>query len=262
MWHLDGLNKHRRRSAILRAKANRPLGEYAKQYLDSLAGQVAPSTIQDYGKIYRRHIAAAFGSKPVAAIITADVAQFRGKLLTPQPQRSFVTRGKPRRKPTTPGTGLVTGSPKTVKHIGTLKRILDVAVDNQAIPSNPVVAGRRHTTKRHAASNGKAPFKHRPLVSGEVAAIYDYIAIDRGNPIYALAIVFCAYTGVRVAELQGLQVGDVTLSDIPGTVGSVRVVRTMKKARPSDAAEDAPLAWIEGTPKSDASTDRTIPLAP
>jgi integrase len=84
--------------------------------------------------------------------------------------------------------------------------------------------------------------------------------------VYALAVVFAAYTGVRVAELQGLQVGDVTLSDIPGTVGSVRVLRTKKKAR-ALAEEDgngeaAPLVWQEGTPKSDASTDRTIPLAP
>lgn len=109
-----------------KAKANRPLGEYAKQYLDSIAGQVDPSTIEDYAKIYRRHVAAVFGSKPVASITTADVARFRAALLAPHPQRSFVTRGKARRKPTTtPGTGLVTRSPKTVKHIvGTLKRIL------------------------------------------------------------------------------------------------------------------------------------------
>ncbi|OBF82306.1 integrase, partial [Mycobacterium sp. 852002-51163_SCH5372311] len=185
----------------------------------------------------------------------------------PHPQRSFVTRGKARRKPPTPGTGLVTRSPKTVKHIvGTLKRILDVAVDDQAIPSNPVVAGRRHSTKRRVASNGKAPFKHRPLTSSEVAALHDYIASERGNPVYALAVVFAAYTGVRVAELQGLQVGDVLLSDIPGTVGSVRVMRTKKKARSAASAEQtdepAPLIWQEGTPKSDASTDRTIPLTP
>ncbi|MFP1155381.1 tyrosine-type recombinase/integrase [Mycobacterium sherrisii] len=251
-----------------KAKANRPVGEYAKQYLDGLVGTVDPSTIEDYAKIYRRHIAAVFGSKPVASITTADVARFRANLLAPHPQRSFVTRGKARRKPTTtPRTCLVTRSPKTVKHIvGTLKRILDVAVDDQAIPSNPVVAGRRHTTKRRAASNGKAPFKHRPLASSEVAALHDWIATQRGNPVYALAVVFAAYTGVRVAELQGLQVQDVTLSDIPGTVGSIRIVRTKKKARPSGEAEDADkresLVWIEGTPKSDASTDRTIPLAP
>jgi integrase len=161
-----------------------------------------------------------------------------------------------------------------VKHIvGTLKRILDVAQDHQAIPSNPVVAGRRHTTKRRTALDGKAPFKHRPLSANQVASVCDWIATARevtvternaegveqsrtytrqGNEVYALAVLFTAHTGVRAAELQGLQVQDVTLSDIRGTVGSIRVVRTaMRKGR----------VWNYGTPKSAASTDRVVPLA-
>jgi integrase len=73
-------------------------------------------------------------------------------------------------------------------------------------------------------------------------------------------VVFAAYTGVRVAELQGLQVGDVTLSSLPATVGSVRIRRTKKKTRAVSEAEgdqvDTPLQWTEGTPKSDASTLR------
>ncbi|ORW81311.1 hypothetical protein AWC25_00035 [Mycobacterium sherrisii] len=56
-----------------KAKANRPLGEYAKQYLESLAGSIDDATITGYEKIYRTHIAPVFGSKPVAAITTADV---------------------------------------------------------------------------------------------------------------------------------------------------------------------------------------------
>lgn len=56
------------------------------------------------------------------------------------------------------------------------------------------------------------------------------------------------------------------MSDIPGTVGSVRIQRTKKKARAvgetDEHHEPTPLVWVEGTPKSDASTDRTIPLPP
>lgn len=252
-----------------KAKANSPLGTYAREYLDSLVGTVDRSTIEGYEKIYRTHIGPVFGSKPVASITTADVARFRAELLKPY-QRSFVTRGKPRavqtaekvgRAPAPAGVRTTTRSPKTVKHIvGTLKRILDVAVDDQALASNPVVAGRRHSTKRSTAP-GTLPFAHRPLSSGEVAAIQNWIATERGNPVYALAVLFAAYTGVRAAELQGLQVGDVTLSDIPGTVGSVRIVRTKKKGRP-DGGGDAALQWQEGTPKSHASTDRVVPLTP
>ncbi|MGV0721545.1 site-specific integrase [Mycolicibacterium elephantis] len=234
-----------------KAKANRPLGEYARQYFDGLAGSIDPTTIEGYERQYRTHIAPVFGTRPVASITTADVARFRAQLLAPHPERSYVTRGVPRtkRNPVT-----VQRSPKTVKHIvGTLKRILDVAVDDQAVPSNPVVAGRRHTTKRRAASNGKAPFRHRPLASNEVAAVYDWIVAERGNSVYALAVLFAAYTGVRASELQGLQVRDLTLSDVPGTAGSVRVVRTATRRQGQ---------WTEGTPKSDTSTNRVVPLAP
>ena len=243
-----------------KAKANRPLGEYAKQYLNSLAGTIDDSTIEGYEKLYRAHIGPVFGSKPVASITTADLARFRANLLAPHKQRSFVTRGKPRAKAnTSPGTGLVSRSPKTVKHIvGTLKRILDVAVDDQAIAANPVVPGRRHSTKKRATA-GREPFKHRPLSSSQVAALHDQIVQATGNKLYAFVVTFTAYTGVRAAELQGLQVQDVTLSDISGTVGALGVTRTAAKKRVP--GEDRP-QWVEGTPKSDASTNRVVPLAP
>lgn len=247
-----------------KAKANTPLGTYARQYLDGLVGSIDPNTIEDYEKVYRAHIGPVFGSKPVAAITTADVTAFRAQLLAPHVRRHG------RAKPTTPPASVVvTRSPKTVKHIvGTLKRILDVAQDDQAIPANPVVSGRRRTTKRSGT-----PFKHRPLSANQVAAIFDWIATDQvvvreaanssgpagstyvrqGNPVYALAVLFAAHTGVRASELQGLQVQDVTLSDIPGTVGSIRIQRTAIRKQGQ---------WQYGTPKSDASSDRVVPLAP
>jgi integrase len=150
-----------------------------------------------------------------------------------------------------------------VKHIvGTLKRILDVAVRDGAVSSNPVLPGPRRTTKRRSNGDNRKAFKHRPLSANEVASLADWIGNTKGNQVYALAVLFAAHTGVRAAELQGLQVQDVTLSDISGTVGSIRIQRTMKRSRPEGAPEDAPLQWIEGTPKSDASTDRIVPLAP
>jgi integrase len=246
-----------------KAKAATSLGIYARQYLDSLAGSIDPITIQGYEKIYRTHIGPVFGSKPVAAITTADVARFRAELLKPY-QRSFVTRGKPNPKRKNAKPYVLHRSPKTVKHIvGTLKRILDTAVDDQAIASNPVVAGRRHTTKRRSVSTspGTLPFAHKPLTANQVASIHDHIAQQRGNAVYALAVLFAAHTGVRAAELQGLQVQDVTLSDIPGTVGAVRVSRTATR-RAVIHGESSTVRWIYGTPKSDASTDRVVPLAP
>jgi integrase len=172
------------------------------------------------------------------------VTAFRAQLLAPHKRHQ--------------GSQTVTRSPKTLKHIvGALRRILDTAQDDQAIAANPVVSGRRrHTTKRRASSDGKQPFKHRPLTANQISSVCDWIARNgsqgRGNDVYALAVLFAAHTGVRASELQGLQVQDVTLSDIPGTVGSIRIVRTAKRKGRQ---------WIEGTPKSEASFDRVVPLA-
>jgi integrase len=247
-----------------KAKANTPLGTYAKQYLDGLVGSIDPNTIEGYEKVYRAHIGPVFGSKPVAATTTADVTAFRAQLLAPHIRRHGRAKST-----TTPSTCLVTRSPKTVKHIvGTLKRILDIAVDDQAIAANPVVAGRRRTTKRSGT-----PFKHRPLTANQVAAVVDWIGTDYvmtreaansagpegstyvrpGNGVYALAVLFAAHTGVRASELQGLQLQDVTLSSHPATVGSIRIARTAARKQGQ---------WVYGTPKSDASSDRVVPLAP
>lgn len=189
-----------------KAEAAKPLGEYARQYLDSLAGLVDVSTVDGYTAIYRTHIGPVFGSTPVAGITTADVARFRAQLLAPHAERSYVTRGQARSKPKTAKRRTVTRSPKTVKHIiGTLKCILDTALDDRAIESNPVVVGRRHTTKRQANANGKQPFKHRPLSSSQVAALHDWIARERNNPVYALAVLFTAYSraGGRASRVTG-----------------------------------------------------------
>jgi integrase len=247
------------------AKAATPLGAYAKMYLDGLVGTVDSSTIDGYAKVYRTHIAPVIGSKPVSAITTADVTAFRAALAAPHPRRSFVTRG-PNANITagqdspTQTSKLVVRSPKTIKHIiGTLRRILDTALDDRAIQSNPVVAGRRHSTKHRAASNAaagsgrKVPFKHHPLTANQVASVADWIARERKNPLYAFAVTFAAHTGVRASELQGLRVQDVALSDLSGTVGAVQVRRTASKTGGK---------WTFGTPKSDASTNRIVPLAP
>gem|GEM_PF-1156995 len=139
------------------------------------------------------------------------------------------------------------------RSIGRMVDLNDPAVRDGAVPSNPVLPGPRRTTKRRAATAGTKPFAHHPLSANQVAAISDWIAREKDNDVYALAVLFAAHTGVRAAELQGLQVQDVALSDHSGTVGSIRVVRTASRHGGQ---------WIEGTPKSDASTNRVVPLTP
>ncbi len=71
---------------------------------------------------------------------------------------------------------------------------------------------------------------------------------------YGLLVLFMAYTGLRAAEVQGLEVRDLVLATGPDgtTKGSVRVQRTKTRRK----AE-----WVTGTPKSKTSR-RTVPLPP
>ncbi|GAA4389330.1 site-specific integrase [Tsukamurella soli] len=70
------------------------------------------------------------------------------------------------------------------------------------------------------------------------------------QPVYALAVTFSAYTGLRAGELRGLEIGDVTLPRQKGAMGMVSLTRT--KTRQGGK-------WLVGTPKSVRST-RVVPI--
>ena len=92
----------------------------------------------------------------------------------------------------------------------------------------------------------------RPLTAPQVAALA--AAVGERWPVYGLLVLFMAYTGLRAAEVQGLELRDLTLTTGPdGKLrGTVRVQRTKTRRK----AE-----WVTGTPKSKTSR-RTVPLPP
>jgi integrase len=145
-------------------------------------------------------------------------------------------------------------SPATFKRIEhVFGRVLKYAVRKKAIPASPLDATEITDTRATGDDEGFTP---RPLTAEQVGAIA--AAIEKRYPVYRLAILFLAYTGLRAAELAGLEVQDLSLS--PSTAapdgtpslarGSVRVTRT-KRRRGGE--------WIVGTPKSRKSR-RTVPL--
>jgi integrase len=80
-------------------------------------------------------------------------------------------------------------------------------------------------------------------IAGEVPGL-------RAYPAYALMVEFMAYTGLRAAEVSGLEVGDLVFA--PGQCCSVTVRRN--KGRKNGV-------WVTGTLKSKKSR-RTVPLPP
>ena len=75
-------------------------------------------------------------------------------------------------------------------------------------------------------------------------------SVGERYPVYELLTLFMAYTGLRAAEVSGLEVGDLVFA--PGPRCSVNVRRT--KGRKNSA-------WIVGTLKSKKSR-RAVPLPP
>ena len=96
---------------------------------------------------------------------------------------------------------------------------------------------------RRNATGDAEPFAPHPLTSDQVAAV----AAHTGNrhKVYGLVVLFLACTGLRAAELAGLEVGDIDLDR-----RTVRVARTKRKVRGG---------WETGTPKSRKSR-RVVPL--
>ena len=97
-----------------------------------------------------------------------------------------------------------------------------------------------------------APSSMHPLTAPEVAALS--ANVGERYPVYELLVLFMAYTGLRAAEVQGLEVRDLVLTTTAtGSVrGSVRVQRTKSRRKRE---------WVTGTPRSKTSK-RTVPPPP
>ena len=239
----EQLDSRLRAPSAKRDKAAEPLGEYAKRYFEVNESRIAESTLNGYRDIYRRHVADTFGSRPVGSILPSDVSAWFSALLQGDSNR-YVDN-------TAQELELAKRNPKTAKHaLGVLRRILNVAVADDAVTANPALVKLNTSNKAKKARRRK--FKHTPLTPPQIAALADYIANEKGLAIYGLVVLFDGFTGPRAAEIAGLEIRDITLSDIAGTAGQVHVERTKTKRGG---------VWVTEPPKTDES-ERVIPIEP
>lgn len=205
-----------------------PFAVYAHAWVqearDAVAlGELKQRTVVDREGALRRYVSPRFAAVPVGAISRTDAREFRSAL---------IARGL---------------APATVKGaFDAFRRVLEIAVDNGVLSSNPAVLRRKPggNRARHAAG-----FEHRPLSKAQLGAV---VAAAQSTPsptseVDGLVILFLAYTGVRAAELCGLDLGDLRLTARGGTL---RVQRTRKRTGG---------VWVTDTPKSTKST-RRVPL--
>lgn len=218
-----------------------PFGYYARGWLDAQAlkvaqGKLKQRTVDEYDRLLRTYVLGTLGGTAVAAVSPAHCEALLTALV-----RQASRQGE--KKPLTPGT---------VKHIwDVLRRVLKYAVHHGTIPTNPTD---RVDFSARRATGDHASFEHRPLSAAELGAVSAALAGEvpglPAYPAYALMVEFMAYTGLRAAEVRGLEVGDLVFSPGPKCVVNVRRTKGRKDGE-----------WVAGTLKSKKSR-RTVPLPP
>jgi integrase len=175
IWRARGLTDPR---SIVSGK--RRLADVWEALLELHGKKLRPATRANWEQQWRKHIEPRLGSWPVGKITIPVVKEFMAELETD-------------------GVGV----PTRQKCRAILHRILEEAVENQEISSNPVAA-------RGTRVKGNQPKKARILSPKEVEAVLA-VASGVAGETAALAIETMFSLGLRIGEMAGLQVGDVDL---------------------------------------------------
>ena len=184
-------------------------GDVATAWLASLEGRRKPRTIDGYGKLLELHIRPVFGRRKVGSIAYADIDAFVRSL----------------------EDGRKAGTVRNTFFV--LKMILDYAVRDQRIRSNPCAA-----IELPSPASPEMLFLTARQVR-ELAAALELRTADEDDPRpYGLLVEFAAFTGLRVGELGALRVEALDLKR-----GSVAVVKSASRVKGR---------VIEGEPKTKA----------
>ena len=242
-------------SALADAKkaGQQPFCEYAASWLDAQAvhvanGDLKAATAAKYRRLLEFYILPELGGMPVAALSTPACRKYRAALVS---RKSRV--GDRERL-----------SPGTVGHVWrVLRAVLDQAVADGAIPSNPAAAVE---FRRKRGTGDKTAFKHNPLTPEQLGALSAAIAGEwpdpNGNPLpayptYALMVLFMAATGLRAGEVAGLQVGDIVFTPAPQAPSAPTVLRAaVRVERALEHKGGVPVARTLKT----KNAKRTVPL--
>lgn len=238
--------KHTTGTSVLadaKAKGEQPFGHYARGWLQqqevkAASGKLKRDTVDEYARQLRTYVLAKLGATAIASINAARVEELLAALV-----RQTSRQGD--RKPLTPGT---------VKHIWDVtRRVFKYALQHGAIPINPCDAVDFSATRATGDHNG---FEHNPLSAEQVGRLASAMQGDvpglPAYPVYALMVEFMAYSGLRAAEVSGLEVGDLVLPNHAERRCTVRVRRTKERKGGQ---------WVTGTLKSKRSR-RDVPMPP
>ena len=202
-------------------------GFIARQRSKVAAGKLKSRTCERYEGTIKVHLLPLFGAKAVGAITVTDCEPFRANLLANR-------------------------RPRTVRNVWQmLDRVLEYAYEHKAIGAVPTDVIDR--SAMHYAVGDDTGFEPHPLTGPQVAALA--AKVGERYPVYELLVLFMAYTGLRAAEVQGLEVRDLILTTGPD--GSTRAVGSRA------AHQDPPHARMgDRHARSPRPAKRTVPLPP
>ena len=171
-------------------QANRQtVGEFAVEWLATIAPTVRPSTLDKYQRDLRAHVIRHIGFVPLA------------KLDGPALNRLWAQLAVSGRKPASPG-GLASGlSAKSVENVAmTVHRMLRDAVRWGRLPKSPA----------EMADPPKRSATHRPIKAWTVDTLRTFLTATRDDELSALWVLI-ATTGLRRGEALGLRWSDIDL---------------------------------------------------
>ena len=194
--------------------------ELCGHWLERRRGGVKKSTYSGYRYCVERHILPVLGKIPLEELGEPDIRAFIGKL-----QKR--------------------GLAETTIHsvLIALKSALRFGVQCELLSENLVCC----------CSAGCHKPESRILTIGDSAEMKSYLL--KKNDIFALSVLLCRGTGMRVGELCGLKWGDIDFA-----ANSIRIRRTVSRIPNPDFTEGQPrtILYIR-TPKSHASA-REVPI--
>lgn len=203
--------------------AKRTFNDYADKYIGAARSRVKPRTVEHYEgtlKVAREFL----GNRAVGTLRATDADAYVAGLTARMDGRRLSSLRACWR---------------------TFAAVLDLAVRDEALPSNPA----RKVDLPTAHSRGEQRFKAAFLTEAQVATLAGNL-VDKAP--FDLLVRFTAYTGLRRGEIAALNVGDVRVWLHNETWrGKVSVRQSARYVPNKDKARDE--NWVFSTPKTEKS---------
>ncbi|RBY75803.1 site-specific integrase [Geodermatophilus sp. TF02-6] len=189
---------------------HRTVGEYAEDYL--VRSDLREGTRVLYAGLWRHHLAEPWSDVPVDEVTPAAIRAWHAR------------------------AGRTTGPTSLAQSYRLLRAVLNVAVADEAIASNPC--------RLRGAGTPNASLPSRALTAAEVLQLAERLGQDRRTERYRALVLVLAFGGLRFGEATALRRSDVLAG------GRLRVERSVRRVGGR---------WVVGETKTDAG-HRTVPL--